>query len=74
MLKKILHAVSHWFGTNAGEVVTWWDIDALMCGYQCECGKILGAHMIGVHTYKMSPQGTEVDFKWLNQALQTARD
>jgi hypothetical protein len=59
-MKKILHTISHRLGTNTGEVVTWWDIDALMCGFQCECGKISGEHMIGVYTY--SPERA---FKWL---------
>jgi hypothetical protein len=59
-MKKLFHLIAHLLKINSGEVVTWWDIDALMCGYQCECGKILGAHMIGVYTY--SP---EVAFKWL---------
>lgn len=54
------HWLAHLFGLDEGEVVTWWDIDVLMCGFQCdECGEISGAHMIGVYHYE------RVDGKWI---------
>jgi hypothetical protein len=65
-MKRLKHFLAHLFGRQTGEVVTWWDIDALMAGFQCDvCGKISGEHMIGVHTYRQTPDGLDIGFEWL---------
>jgi hypothetical protein len=59
---KVKHFFAHLFRRNKGEVITWWDIDALFVGFQCDdCGKIFDAQMIGVYVYGNG----EPKFKWL---------
>jgi hypothetical protein len=64
-MKRLKHFLAHLFRLNTGKVVTWWDIDALLVGFQCdECSKISGADTIGVYTYRETPDGVDVGFKW----------
>lgn len=44
-MRRLIHWVAHKFGSNTGEVTTWWQGDKLMIGFRCDgCGKVSGAH------------------------------
>lgn len=44
-MNKLIHQISHWFGWNGGEVVTFWRGRRLMVGFRCDgCGAISGLH------------------------------
>jgi len=44
-MKTIRHKIAHWLGLNLGRVVTWFDGDSLMVGFQCStCGLVSLAH------------------------------
>ena len=40
-MKKLLHKLSHLFGTNSGVVECFYKDDILMVGYRCECGELM---------------------------------
>ncbi len=38
------HYFLHIMGWNTGEVETWWELEKLMVGFRCNCGRISGIH------------------------------
>lgn len=64
-MKKFKHFLAHLLGTNKGEVITYWDIDALYAAFLChECGNIGDEKMVGVYHYDIKDNVMSREFKW----------
>lgn len=43
-MKRFFHWLAHITKYNEGRVITWWDEEKLMVGFQCDgCGEVSGA-------------------------------
>ena len=48
-MRRVLHRLAHFLGTNTGNVETWWEPNPctgrLMVGFRCDgCGELRGVH------------------------------
>ena len=57
MIKKLLHKLSHLFGSNEGKIVTWSDDEFIYVGFECNgCGIIDKDSIDKIEFDKVIPQ------------------